>query len=116
MYFGMKGLRLMKKICNIGANSMIKAERGILYSTVQKDKDDRYLTSFKFFDFITKQIKEEFSCVQIPLRLLQKMFIYLRSLARILRRLLRKSTILFIREVRFCRGQGFSFVSVTAVR
>lgn len=49
----MKGLRLMKKICNIGANSMIKAERGILYSTVQKDKDDRYLTSFKFFDFIT---------------------------------------------------------------
>ena len=43
----------MKKICNIGANSIIKAERGILYTAIHKDKNDRYLTAFKFYDFVT---------------------------------------------------------------
>lgn len=43
----------MKQISTTGANSMIKAERGIIYSGVQKKQDGQYAPYFKFFDFVT---------------------------------------------------------------
>lgn len=43
----------MKQICKMGANSIIKAERGILYSGVQRRQDGEYAAVFKFYDFVT---------------------------------------------------------------